>query len=60
MTAEDFDLDSLFRLDAAGGSDDAEEIPFPPVSYMLWIVFVIVMPILLINMLVCYCMTTSA
>ena len=54
MTAEDFDFDSLFRLDAAGGSDDAEAIPFPPVSVMLWIVFVIVMPILLINMLVCY------
>ena len=53
MTAGDFDFGSIFRLDPAGGSDDAEEVPFPPVSYLLWIVFVIVMPILLINMLVC-------
>ena len=53
MTAGDFDFDSIFRLDPAGGSDDAEEIPFPPVSYLLWIVFVVVMPILLTNMLVC-------
>ena len=52
MTADDFDFDSLFRLDSAGESDDAEQVPFPPVSYMLWIVFVIVMPVLLINMLV--------
>ena len=58
MTAEDFDFDSLFRLDSAGESDDAEQVPFPPVSYMLWIVFVIIMPILLINMLVSYWVLT--
>ena len=53
MTAGDFDFDSIFRLDPTGGSDDAKEIPFPPISYMLWIVFVLIMPILLTNMLVC-------
>ena len=53
MTAGDFDFDSIFRQDPTGGSDNAEEIPFPPISYVLWIVFVIIMPILLTNMLVC-------
>ena len=53
MTTGELDFDSIFRQDPAGGSDDAEEVPFPPISYMLWIVFVIIMPVLLNNMLVC-------
>ena len=53
MTTGELDLDSIFRQDPAGGSDDAEEIPFPPISFMLWIVFIVIMPILLTNMLVC-------
>ena len=53
MTTGELDFDSIFRQDPAGGSDDAEEIPFPSISYMLWIVFIIIMPILLNNMLVC-------
>ena len=53
MTTGELDFDSIFRQDPAGGSDDAEEVPFPPISYMLWIVFIIIMPVLLNNMLVC-------
>ena len=52
MTAGEFDFNSIFRQDPTGHSDDAEEIPFPPISYIMWIVFVILMPILLANMLV--------
>ena len=52
MTTGEFDFDSIFRQDPTGESDSAEEIPFPPISYILWIVFVIIMPILLTNMLV--------
>ena len=52
MTTGEFDFDSIFRQDPTGRSDDAEEIPFPPISYILWIAFVIIMPILLTNMLV--------
>ena len=52
MTTGEFELDSIFRQDPTGGSDDAEEVPFPPISYILWIAFVIIMPILLTNMLV--------
>ena len=53
MTTGEFDFDSIFRQDPTGESDAAEEIPFPPISFILWIVFVIIMPILLTNMLVC-------
>ena len=52
MATGEFEFDSIFRQAPAGGRDNAEEIPFPPVSYILWIVFVIIMPILLTNMLV--------
>ena len=53
MSAGDFDFGGTFRLDPSGESDDAEEIPFPPISYIVWLLFVIIMPILLTNMLVC-------
>ena len=53
MTAGDFDFDSIFRQDPAGESDDANDVPFIEISYILWIVFVILMPILLTNLLVC-------
>ena len=52
MTTGEFDFDSIFRQDPTGEKDGAEEIPFPTISYILWIVFVILMPILLTNMLV--------
>lgn len=55
MSTGELDFDSIFRQDPAGGSDDAEEVPFPAISFMLWIVFIIIMPILLTNMLVCAC-----
>ena len=56
MTTGEFEFDGIFRQ-AAGGIGAAEinrlgEIPFPHVSYILWIVFIILMPILLTNLLV--------
>lgn len=53
MTTGELDYDAIFRLDPSGGSDDAEEIRFPPISYILWIMFIILMPVILTNMLVC-------
>ena len=53
MTTGELDYDTIFRLDPSGGSDDAEEIRFPPISFILWIMFIILMPIILTNMLVC-------
>lgn len=52
MTTGEFDFDTTFRQDPIGERDDVEEIPFPPVSYIVWVVFVIMMPIILTNMLV--------
>ena len=54
MTTGEFDFDSIFRQ-FPGGAEDGdtiEEIPFPEVSFLLWIIFLIMMPILLTNLLV--------
>ena len=52
MTAGDFSFDTVFRQSPSGESEDAEEILFPIISYLLWIIFLIIMPILFINLLV--------
>ena len=52
MTAGDFSFDTVFRQSPSGESEEAEEIHYPLISIILWIVFVIVMPILFINLLV--------
>jgi len=52
MTAGDFSFDTVFRRSPSGESEGAQEILFPPISYILWIIFVILMPVLFTNMLV--------
>ena len=53
MTTGEFEYDSIFRLDPAGGSnDESAEIKYPNSSYLLWVVFIVIMPLLLNNMLV--------
>ncbi len=52
MTTGELDYDAIFRLDPSGGSDDAQEIAFPPISFILWILFIVLMPVILTNMLV--------
>ena len=52
MTTGELDYDGIFRLNSAGESDDASELAFLPVAYILWIPFVIVMPLLFANLLV--------
>ena len=54
MTTGEFDYDTLFRQ-FPGGAQDGDttaEIPFPVISFILWIIFLILMPILLTNLLV--------
>ena len=53
MTTGEFEYDGIFRQTPDGTMPGLDEIPFPPVSYILWIVFIILMPILLTNLLVC-------
>ena len=52
MTTGEFEFDSIFQQDPSGESDDIEEIPFLPISVILWIVFIVVMPVLFTNLLV--------
>lgn len=49
MTAGDIDFDAIFP---SSEGENAERILFPIISYLLWIIFVIIMPVLFINMLV--------
>ncbi|XP_064390866.1 transient receptor potential cation channel subfamily A member 1 homolog [Halichondria panicea] len=51
MTTGELDYDTIFHLDPSGGSDGADKIRFPPISIILWIIFIILMPIILTNML---------
>lgn len=52
MTGE-MDYEDIFRLSSGGSDTQVPEIPFPELAYILWILFLITMPILLNNLLVC-------
>ena len=52
MTTGNYNFDVIFRRDSSGDRDSKEELEFLPVTYILWIIFVILMPILLNNLLV--------
>ena len=52
MTVGDFDYDNIFRRDSSGEFDMEEELPYLPTVYILWIFFMILMPVLLSNLLV--------
>jgi hypothetical protein len=53
MCTGELEFDSIFHQEPSGERDELADVPFPPVSYMLWTAFIIFIPILLINMLVC-------
>ena len=47
MTTGELDCDELYHQ-----QEGEQEIAFPPVSFILWIIFLVVMPVLLSNLLV--------
>jgi len=47
MTTGELDYDDLYHQE-----EGEDEIAFPPVSFLLWIVFLVLMPVLLSNLLV--------
>jgi len=47
MTIGELDYDELYHQ-----QEDENEIAFPPVSFLLWIIFLVLMPVLLSNLLV--------
>ena len=53
MTTGELDYENIFRLNPAGESDGLTDIKYPLISYVLWIAFIILMPLLLSNLLVC-------
>ena len=56
MITGELDFDAIFKQTPGGvltAADVPGQVPFPEVSYMLWIIFLILMPILLSNLLVC-------
>ena len=59
FTMGEFDFDDYFYngADDEGNSTDPAYLPpellYPGATYVLWIVFIVVMPIVLINLLVC-------
>ena len=53
MCTGELEFDSIFHQEPSGERDELSDVPFPPVSYLLWTAFIIFIPILLINMLVC-------
>ena len=53
MCTGELEFDSIFHQEPSGERDELQDVPFPPVSYLLWTAFIIFIPILLINMLVC-------
>ena len=52
MSIGDLGYDELFRQPTGGSSDEVPEVPFPEISYILWIIFIILIPILFSNLLV--------
>ena len=48
----EMDYESIFHQSSSGTTDPDPPLPFPQVSYALWIIFLIMIPILLNNMLV--------
>lgn len=56
MTTGEYEFDTTFRQ---CGVECPEELQYAPVSFILWIAFIILMPILLTNLLVCISTTNA-
>ena len=58
MCTGELEFDSIFHQEPSGERDELSDVPFFFLSYLFWTAFIIFIPILLINMLVC-CRTTT-
>ena len=52
MTIGELDYDNTFRQFPEGTDEQILPLPFPEISYILWAIFLILMPILFNNLLV--------
>ena len=60
MITGEMDYESIFRQSSSGTLDPDPPLPFPEISYVLWIVFLVLIPILLGNLLVCVKLIVSS
>ena len=51
MTTGEFDFDGIF-FNSQQDAEEDRELYYPQIAYTLWIVFIILMPIILTNLLV--------
>ena len=52
MITGEMDYESIFRQSSSATLDPDPPLPFPEISHVLWIVFLVMIPILLGNLLV--------
>ena len=57
MTTGEMDYESIFHQSSGGSTDVIPDIPFPALSFILWIIFLILMPVLFANLLVGFLMS---
>ena len=50
MTTGEFDFDGIF-FNSQDDAEDGNDLFYPEIAYILWIVFIILMPIILSNLL---------
>ena len=51
MTTGEFDFDGIF-FNSQEDAENDDDLFYPEIAYTLWIVFIILMPIILTNLLV--------
>ena len=52
MTTGEMGYEPIFHVSSGGSNSFIPPIPFPEISYILWVIFLILMPILFTNLLV--------
>ena len=52
MAIGSLDYDNIFRQSTSDSMSTAPDVPFPAISYIMWVIFIILMPVLFTNLLV--------
>ena len=52
MATGELGYDDIFRQSTTNSISTAPDVPFPAISYIMWVIFIILMPVLFTNLLV--------
>ena len=52
MATGELGYDDIFRQSSANLMSDGPDVPFPAISYIIWVIFLVLMPVLFTNLLV--------